>query len=105
MFYALRKHVEDMRQLRKNWNKLLLGVYEENIWGNLHSKLAYLHHRHKMRKKWKENKEKLRLHPFNMSVTHQSATQIVMQNWISSTGTFKGCVLGKLTIRSICLAM
>jgi len=72
MFYARRKHVGDMCQLRKNWNKLLLGVFEENIWGNLHSKLPYLHHRHKMRKqKLKQKKEKLPLHPFNMSVTHQ----------------------------------
>jgi hypothetical protein len=51
IFYALRKHVEDKRKLRKNWNKLLLRVFEENIWANLHSKQAYLHHRHKMRKK------------------------------------------------------
>jgi hypothetical protein len=47
-----------MRQLRKNWNKLLLGVFEENIWGNFHSKLAYLHHRHKMRKKMKRKEIK-----------------------------------------------
>ena len=62
-----------MCQLGKNWNKLFLGVLEENIWGDLQSKLAYLHHPHKRRKekKRKEKKEKLPLHPFNLSVTHQ----------------------------------
>jgi hypothetical protein len=58
MFYTLRKHVEDMCQLGKNWNKLFLGVLEENIWGDLQSKLAYLHHPHKRRKEKKRKERK-----------------------------------------------
>jgi hypothetical protein len=68
MFYTLRKHLEDMCQRKKNWNKLVLGVLEQNLWRNVHSKLAYLHYRHKMRKK---KRKKLLSHPFNISVTHQ----------------------------------
>ena len=109
MFYTLRKHVEDMCQLKKNWNKLLLGVLEENIWGNLHSKLAYLHHRHKRRKQKIREEKKRKKNCLYIRLTclwlTKSAIEIVIQNWISSTVTYRGCVMGKLATRTICLAM
>jgi len=72
---------------------------QENPWSNMHSTWMCINQCHEMQRNYCTC-----IHDGQLRVTNSMA-HIKKQNWILQTGTFRKCMMGKLTIQSFLLIM